>query len=119
MSNRDLHRLVRDWAALLAVLAFVLGPLALGVSRSLGAGEKVAIAAGFKPPSLCLPVGPDGNGGGGPDCDHCTALQSFVLIAEGAGPAVLFEGTQAGSEQPPLHAVAFPRAPPARGPPVA
>jgi hypothetical protein len=120
MHSGAFRKLLREWAALVAVLALVLGPLALGVGRSLGAAEKVAIAAGMKPPALCLPGGGDGgSGAGGPDCDHCTTLQPCapplpgdasvkIRMAEGA----LFP-TTVGTLS------AFPRAPPARGPPLA
>ncbi len=120
MHSGAFRKLLREWAALVAALALVLGPLALGVSRSLGAAEKVAVAAGVKPPALCLPGGSDGGpGGGGPDCDHCTTLQPFALAAPG-GDGVSARITTASVPPPGAgHVVAFPRAPPARGPPLA
>jgi hypothetical protein len=114
----NLGKLLREWAALLAVLAVALGPLALGVTRSLAASEKAAIAAGLKPLALCIPGMPDG-GGTGPDCDHCAGAQSLAL-AEGAVAGVTApSATRPGSIRSAPFAAAFPRGPPARGPPSA
>ncbi len=117
MQRPVLFRLLREWAALLAVLAMALGPLALATSRSIGAAEKVmTAAAGLKPAALCLPGG-DAGGPMGPECDHCTPPQPLAPAspATSATPAAY----AADAADPPASGqlAAFPRAPPARGPP--
>lgn len=122
MSRPVLTKLLREWAALLAVFALVLGPLALTVSRSLGTAEKVAIASGAKPFALCMP------GGGSTDptkplakpaCDHCTAACSSLLPP--IPPTTALRLAEVVTFVPEAHRDlrAFPRAPPARGPPAA
>jgi hypothetical protein len=121
MFKPALKHLLREWAALIAVLALVLGPLALGVQRSLGTTDKIAIASGVKPLALCLPGMPDSDpsSGGGPDCDHCTSAQTFALamLVDGTGT----RGTRSNEVVPvtSTHIARSARAPPARGPPTA
>jgi hypothetical protein len=121
MSPPALKRLLREWAALIAVLAFVLGPLALGVQRSLGALDNVAMASGAKPLALCLPVMPDADpsSGGGPDCDHCTPAQTFGLATPIDGVGTRRLPTDAPWAAKSIRVASFARAPPARGPPTA
>jgi hypothetical protein len=85
MQPRAFHKLFREWMALLAVLAMVLGPLALLTSRSLAAQERVNVAAGLASLPVCTPGDSiDGLAAktGGGACDHC-------MPAHGAAPAVI------------------------------
>ncbi len=78
---------MREWLALIAILAFVLGPLALGVSRSLGAQERVAIAAGLMALPLCQPGDAlDATGGTHAlsSCDQCLPGMAEPLLPTAA-----------------------------------
>ncbi|MGL4243609.1 MAG: hypothetical protein ACRCTI_21050 [Beijerinckiaceae bacterium] len=122
MSRMVIRRLLREWVALLAILAVVLGPLALATSRSLGAAEKIAIASGASPPALCLPGGPMHDAGGGTgasDCDHCTPVQPCVPASGGAAASFAIGAASGPKPAGAVCGSAFPRAPPARGPPSA
>jgi hypothetical protein len=113
-------RLLREWAALIAVLALVLGPLALSVNRGLGASDKVALASGAKPFALCLPGGADPEKpAGGVDCDHCTAAHGFMACAPGATAGLRLQTALSAGPETGLALRPLPRAPPARGPPAA
>jgi hypothetical protein len=119
MTRADLRRLTREWAALIAALVFVLAPLALGVTRSLGVSDKIAIAAGLAPPALCGPAAPDGGSGSPPDCDHCVGPQSFALAVPSAATGPALRSIAAAPVPVVRRAATFARAPPARGPPAA
>jgi hypothetical protein len=89
MNRSALHRLASEWVALIAILAFVLGPLSLAVSRGLSAEERVLVAAGLAPLPLCKP----GDGiddlnakTGGGACDHCTLSDGWQPV-----PPAVFE----------------------------
>jgi hypothetical protein len=80
MNRPTLHRLARECVALLAVLAFMLGPLSLAVSRGLAAQERILVAAGLAPLPLCQA----GDGiddlnakTGGGACDHCILADAW------------------------------------------
>jgi hypothetical protein len=66
--------LLREWVVLVALLAMMIGPLAVGVSRSLAAQERVAIASGITALPLCQ-SGDALNAAGGvhtlSSCDQC------------------------------------------------
>jgi hypothetical protein len=121
MSDKTLQRLLREWAALVAILAMALGPLALAVSRSHGASDRIAIAAGLKPIALCLPGGLAGGDSGEPiaDCGHCTPPQGFMLALPERALSPPPPIRMAFAQPPASRTAAFPRAPPARGPPAA
>jgi hypothetical protein len=121
MSGVALKRLLREWAALIAVLAMVLGPLAMIVVRSHGASGKVAIAAGLKPLALCLPGGMAGGTGGEPmaDCDHCMPAQIIALAQPFTASSAPLPARTTLARPQDIRIAAFPRAPPARGPPAA
>jgi hypothetical protein len=122
MTFRDLQRLLRECATLVAVLAMVLGPLALAASRGHGAAEMVAAASGTKPLALCLPGSPDtapADTGSGDQCDHCIAGQAFVPPMAGGVARPFRSAAAAISVASTSLLAAFPRAPPARGPPTA
>jgi hypothetical protein len=113
-------RLLREWAALIAVLALVLGPLALSVNRGLGASDSIAVASGTKPFTLCLPGGADPDQpAGGFDCDHCTAAHAFLACAPAATAGLRLKVAHWTGAETQLALRPFPRAPPARGPPTA
>ena len=122
MHARALSRLLREWVALVAILAMVLGPLALLTSRSLAAQERVNVAAGLATLPLCMP----GDGidhlsakTGGGACDHCTpALGAAApsLSVEGA-PACFSQVLQPANTTPSA-LLAQVRLPPSTGPPV-
>jgi hypothetical protein len=127
MTFRDLQRLLRECATLVALLAMVLGPLALAASRGHGAAEMVAAASGTKPLALCLPGSPDtgpadsapADTGSGDQCDHCIAGQAFVPPMAGGVARPFRSAAAAVSVASTSLLAAFPRAPPARGPPTA
>lgn len=121
MSTPVLKRLLREWAALVAVLALVLGPLALGVQRSLGTSDRIVLASGAKPLALCLPSMPnaDPSSGGGQSCDHCTAAQPCVIPALANGVATQSAQSNYIAPVSGVHVAPPARAPPARGPPAA
>jgi hypothetical protein len=119
MSGSALKRLLREWAALLAVLALALGPLALATSRSLGAAEKIATASGMKPLALCLPGGLSGEQAHDADCGHCTPAQAFCLAGPAVVQGVALSASSASVAPSQVLISGFPRAPPARGPPSA
>jgi hypothetical protein len=115
-------RLLREWAALIAVLAMALGPLALAASRSLGAAERIAVSSGAPPLTLCFPGGTGEEGdrhSGAADCDHCAPVQPFALSAAESDIFPSPAAATAGATGTTLQVAAFPRAPPARGPPAA
>jgi hypothetical protein len=77
--------LIREWMALLAILAMVLGPLALVVNRSITADERVQIVAGLRALPICAPgdaIDDLAAKTGGGICEHC--LPGLA----GAGPAI-------------------------------
>jgi hypothetical protein len=117
----SLHRLLREWVALFAILAMVLGPLALATSRSLAAQERVRVAAGLTALPMCTPGdsidGLNAKTGGGA-CDHCSSaapatLPSFISTAE----QVLFSECLAPANTAPSALLEQLRLPPATGPP--
>jgi hypothetical protein len=74
MQGISLQRLFHEWMALIAILAMLLGPLALGVYRSLATQDRIVIAAGLNSLPLCQPGGElDGASGAHTlsSCDHC------------------------------------------------
>jgi hypothetical protein len=77
-----IQRLLREWAALAAVFAMVLGPLALATSRSLSAQERISIAAGLAALPVCI-AGDTVDGlaskTGGGSCDHCLPTQGGTV----------------------------------------
>jgi hypothetical protein len=82
--------LLREWVALVALLAMVLGPLAVGVSRSLAAQERVALASGITALPLCQPGDAlDATGGVHTlaSCDQC--LPGLVGPLPGGAPTSL------------------------------
>jgi hypothetical protein len=119
MSNPALTRLLREWAALVAVLALVLGPLASGISRSLGTTDQIAIASGAKPFALCMPGGEGADPAGGPDCNHCTAAMGFFLTGPVLAKSESLDVGLAMATDDSSKLRPFPRAPPARGTPAA
>jgi hypothetical protein len=122
MHARALSRLLREWVALVAILAMALGPLALLTSRSLAAQERVNVAAGLAKLPLCMP----GDGidhlsakTGGGACDHCIPALGAAppsLSVEGA-PACFSQVLQPANTTPSA-LLAQLRLPPATGPPV-
>ena len=83
MHRNAIKKLLGEWVALFAILAMVLGPLALATSRGLGAQERIAIAAGLAELPICTPGNTsDGLTGkqGIHACDHCLP-QSDALPA--------------------------------------
>jgi hypothetical protein len=122
MQARALSRLLREWVALVAILAMTLGPLALLTSRSLAAQERVDVAAGLAKLPLCMP----GDGidhlsakTGGGACDHCIPALGAAppsLSVEGA-PACFSQVLQPANTTPSA-LLAQLRLPPATGPPV-
>jgi hypothetical protein len=121
MHIRASHKLLREWLALVAILAMVLGPLALASSRSLAAQERVNVAAGLAPLPICTPGDSiDGLASktGGGACDHC-------LPAAGAAPTLLaFKNADSSYSQSAFPADTGPsvllaqlKLPPATGPP--
>jgi hypothetical protein len=121
MHPKAFHKLLREWLALIAILAMALGPMALVTSRSLAAQERVNVAAGLAPLPICAPGDSiDGLSSktGGSACDHC-------LPAVGAAPALIavknVDGAYAQSTFPadtgPSALLAQLVLPPATGPP--
>ena len=107
--------------ALLAILAMVLGPLALLTSRSLAAQERVNVAAGLASMPICAPGdsidGLSAKTGGGA-CDHC------MPALGGSPPAVMiqpvdvaFAGTVFQANTGPSALLTLRTLPPATGPP--
>jgi hypothetical protein len=122
MQPRAFHKLFREWMALLAVFAMVLGPLALLTSRSLAAQERVNMAAGLASLPICAPGdsidGLSAKTGGGV-CDHCTsALGTAPAIAMGQPDSCAFASTVFPADTGPSALLSQLRLPPATGPPV-
>jgi hypothetical protein len=122
MTSYQLQRLLREWLALFAILTFVLGPLAISVSRSLGAQERVAIASGLKALPLCQPGDTLDAASGAhtlSSCDQCLPGIGGPLpvvasaTPEAASYAVRFARTDVGAT---LRAATG--LPPATGPPI-
>jgi hypothetical protein len=123
MTARSFDRLLREWVALLAILAMALGPLALATSRSLAAQERVQVAAGLAPLPVCAPGDSmDGLAGktGGNACDHCLpALESPQKAIDGPASAAIFTGLMQPADAGPSALLSRLRLPPATGPPAA
>jgi hypothetical protein len=121
MFSITLHRLLREWVALFAILAMALGPLALATSRSLAAQQRVNLAAGLTTLPMCTPGdsidGLNAKTGGGA-CDHCSSAAPAVVpsLISNAVP-VLFCERLAPANTEPSALLAQLRLPPATGPP--
>jgi hypothetical protein len=121
MTSFSLHRLFREWLALLAVLAMVLGPLSVAVSRGLSAQERVNIAAGLTSLPICIPG--DETGGlaakTSVDCDHCLPSSGSdkitIILPENA---LTFEAKLFPADTEPSALLQQLRLPPATGPPI-
>jgi hypothetical protein len=121
MQPRAFHKLFREWMALLAILAMVLGPLALLTSRSLAAQERVNVAAGLASLPICVPGdsidGLSAKTGGGV-CDHCMpALGAAPAMALAQPGACAFASTVFPANTGPSALLSQLRLPPATGPP--
>jgi hypothetical protein len=121
MFSLSFHRLLREWVALFAVLAMVLGPLALATSRSLAAQERVQLAAGLTALPMCTPGdsidGLNAKTGGGA-CDHCSsAAPALVPLPANSAVVALFSACVAPANTAPSALLAQLRLPPATGPP--
>jgi hypothetical protein len=121
MSIPALHRLLREWVVLVAMLAMVLGPLALVTSRSLAAQERVNIAAGLATLSICSPGDPihdvSSKTGGGA-CDHCLPGALATPPSHGLISAALaFFASLQPADTAPSALLAQLGLPPATGPP--
>ncbi len=114
--------MLREWVALVAILAMALGPLALVTSRSLAAQERINVAAGIAKLPLCMP----GDGidhlsakTGGGACDHCMpALGAAPPSLSVAGAPACFSEVLQPASTTPSALLAQLRLPPATGPPV-
>ncbi|MGL5137514.1 MAG: hypothetical protein ACRC7G_07075 [Beijerinckiaceae bacterium] len=123
MNRLALHRLLCEWATLIAILAFALAPLALAVGRGLSAEEQVLVASGAAPLPICQPgdtIDDLGRKTGGGACDHCVVPDVWKPAAIVAS-SELFK-TKAGSlafaPTPRAHPTAL-ALPPSTGPPLA
>ncbi|MGL4634571.1 MAG: hypothetical protein ACRCWF_01185 [Beijerinckiaceae bacterium] len=121
MISSPIQRLLREWVALVAIFAMVLGPLALATSRSLSAQERVNIAAGLTALPMC--VAGDSIDGlasktGGGSCDHCLPIAGGVLpsLAEMMLDDRPVATLTASIDQ--ITFLAYRALPPATGPPV-
>jgi hypothetical protein len=118
----SLARLIREWVALLAILAMALGPLALATSRGLSASERVAVAAGLASLPLCAPgdaMDAMAGKGAGP-CDHCLpALEGAKPATSSALTDIRFASALLPADTAPSALLTQLRLPPATGPPVA
>jgi hypothetical protein len=117
-----LNRLLREWVVLVAILAMVLGPLALGVGRSLAAQERVNVAAGLVPLPLCQSGDAiDGLAAktGGGACDHCSAaLNGPPVFAAAVSLNAVYANVLSPADTAPSTLLAQVSLPPATGPPV-
>jgi hypothetical protein len=122
MNARALHRLLREWVALVAILVMVLGPLALLTSRSLAAQERVNVAAGLSKLPLCAPgdsIHDLSAKTGGGACDHCMPAIGAAPPSLLVGPVpVCFAQVLEPANTAPSALLAQLRLPPATGPPV-
>jgi hypothetical protein len=114
--------LMHEWLALVAILAMVLGPLALGVSRSLATHKRVAIAAGLSAMPLCQ-AGDALDATGGPhtlsSCDQCLPGMAGPLPALHTTLSLCITGTERFASVDASNALrAATGLPPATGPPV-
>jgi hypothetical protein len=121
MHARSFHKLFREWMALFAILAMVLGPLALLTSRSLAAQERVNVAAGLASLPICAPGdsidGLSAKTGGGA-CDHCLpVLGAAPAMAQVQSGACAFAATVFPADTGPSALLRQLRLPPATGPP--
>ena len=115
------QRLLREWVALVAFLAMVLGPLAVVTSRSLAAQERVHLAAGLISLSMCSAV----DASDGQDkklsvatCDHCLSASPTVFpVVQGNASSMFFSGYLVPGNTEPSAFLAQLRLPPATGPP--
>jgi hypothetical protein len=115
------QRLLREWATLFAILAMVLGPLSLAVSRGLSAQERVNIAAGLASLPLCAP-GDSADGfaakTSGGACEHCLVGSGATLpVSAFASVPLTFAGLLQSAKIEPSALLAQRRLPPATGPP--
>ena len=118
----NVRSLVREWAALLAIFAMALGPLALSVSRSLAAQERVAVAAGLASLPMCQP-GETMDGMAGKTahaCDHCLPAHPAAPACPSVAVAPLsFVERLQPADTGPSSLLEQLRLPPATGPPTA
>jgi hypothetical protein len=120
MGSLSFKRLLREWVALLAILAMVLGPLSLAVSRGLSAQERVNVAAGLSSLKVCSPSASEDGlvAQSNIDCDHCLpASGSAKITANFPAPDTIFfaDLIPAGEEASLL--LLQRQLPPATGPP--
>ncbi|MFM9975184.1 MAG: hypothetical protein ACKVON_11530 [Beijerinckiaceae bacterium] len=116
-------RLAHEWVILFAILAMVLGPLSLAVSRGLSAQERVNIAAGLASLPLCAP-GDSADSlaakTGAGTCDLCVAGAGAVPSSVASVSALLsFEQILPPLNMQPSALLSQLRLPPATGPPFA
>lgn len=74
MTRAETRHWLREWVVLWAILAMLLAPLAIAVSRSLAADDKVRLASGAAAIPLCIAgVATDDLAAshGGAACDQC------------------------------------------------
>ena len=96
MISASLQRLLREWVALVAILAMVLGPLALVTSRSLAAQERIHLATGVISLAMCGAV--DASDGldkklSVATCDHCLSAYPVVFpVVDGDVSPMFFSG---------------------------
>jgi hypothetical protein len=121
MHPQAFRKLFREWMALLAVLAMVLGPLALLTSRSLAAQERVNVAAGLASLPICAPGDSiDGLAAktGGGACDHCMPAHGTApVVIETQPGACAFAPAVFPADTGPSALLSQLRLPPATGPP--
>jgi hypothetical protein len=121
MITPTIHRILREFLAMLAILAMLLGPLATAVGRGLSAQERVNVAAGLVAMPLCVTAdNTDGlNSKSTPDCDHCLPATGSAKITIASLEVTLrFAALLQPKMQDPSILLARLQLPPATGPPV-
>jgi hypothetical protein len=116
-----IQRLLREWVALMAIFAMVLGPLALATSRSLSAQERIHVAAGLAALPICI-AGDTVDGlaskTGGGSCDHCLPIHGgMVPTLCSTGSDAVFAGSAKLPAKSLAAFIAYHPLPPATGPP--
>jgi hypothetical protein len=115
------QRFLREFLAMLAIFAMLLGPLATVVSRGLSAQERVNVAAGLVALPICVTADNiDGlNSKSTPDCDHCLPATGSAKITVASFELPLrFAAVLQPKSGDPSARLARMQLPPATGPPL-
>jgi hypothetical protein len=114
------HRCLREFLAILAIFAMLLGPLATAVSRGLSAQERVNVAAGLVALPICVTAdNTDGLGSTSTfNCDHCLpAIGSAKLTVASLENPWRFAALIQPDRRDPSALLTQLQLPPATGPP--